>query len=411
LTVPPPNVDDDTDANDAATDQMPLQRLKSLIDSGELSLDPAQTMVAEKLDALARTLETAPAAAPPPRSGLLGRLVKGNAKPPPAGPKGLYIHGGVGRGKSMLMDLFFGAVDVPKKRRVHFHAFMLDVHQRLHQLRQSGGKGEPLETLARTLAEETRLLCFDEFHVVNIADAMILGRLFEGLFDAGVVVVATSNWPPDRLYEDGLNRQRFLPFIDLLKERMEVLELEGPTDYRLERLRELPVYHYPLGPVASRALDGIFKALADGAVAGPGELEVGSRKLRVPAAAGGVARFTFQDLCAQPLGAADYLALGRRFHSIVLDDVPLLTPDRRNEARRFMTLIDALYESRVMLFLAAAAPATELYPAGDGAFEFQRTVSRLMEMQSADWLEACRNRKTDGPAPTLDAFALTSDLI
>ncbi len=390
---------------------MPLERLNSLIECGALSLDPAQTMVAERLDHLARALAASPTPAAPPRSGLLGRLVKSSAKPPPAGPKGLYIHGGVGRGKSMLMDLFFEAVEVPKKRRVHFHAFMLEIHQRLHQLRQSGGKSEPLETLARTLAGETRLLCFDEFHVVNIADAMILGRLFEGLFDAGVVVVATSNWPPDRLYEDGLNRQRFLPFIALLKERMEVLELQGPVDYRLERLRELPVYHYPLGPVATRALDGIFKALADGAEAAPGELEVGSRKLRVPAAAGGVARFTFQDLCAQPLGPADYLALGCRFHSIVLDDVPLLTPDRRNEARRFMTLIDALYEGRVMLFLAAAEPAADLYPEGDGAFEFQRTVSRLMEMQSADWLEACRNHKSDDPAPPLESFALTSDLL
>jgi cell division protein ZapE len=411
LTSPPPSADDDADANDVATKPMPLERLNSLIECGALSLDPAQTMVAERLDHLARALAASPTPAAPPRSGLLGRLVKSSAKPTPAGPKGLYIHGGVGRGKSMLMDLFFEAVEVPKKRRVHFHAFMLEIHQRLHQLRQSGGKSEPLETLARTLAGETRLLCFDEFHVVNIADAMILGRLFEGLFDAGVVVVATSNWPPDRLYEDGLNRQRFLPFIELLKERMAVLELEGPVDYRLERLRELPVYHYPLGPVATRALDGIFKALADGAEAEAGELEVGSRRLQVPAAAGGVARFTFQDLCAQPLGPADYLALGHRFHSIVLDDVPLLTPDRRNEARRFMTLIDALYESRVMLFLAAAAPATELYPEGDGAFEFQRTVSRLMEMQSAEWLEACRNRKSDDPAPTLESFALTSDLI
>jgi cell division protein ZapE len=390
---------------------MPLERLNSLIENGDLSLDPAQMNVAEKLDALARQLAAVPDTPAPPRSGLFGRLLSGNGKPSATRLKGLYIHGGVGRGKSMLMDIFYEAVDVPKKRRVHFHAFMIDVHQRLHRLRQAGGKGEPLLTLARTLAAETRLLCFDEFHVVNIADAMILGRLFEGLFEAGVVVVATSNWPPDRLYEDGLNRQRFLPFIALLQERMAVLELEGPTDYRLERLRELPVYHYPLGPAASRALDGIFRALADGEPGAPTEIEVGSRKLAVPEAAGGVARFTFDDLCAQPLGPADYLALGRRFHSLVLDAVPLLTPDRRNEARRFMTLIDALYESRVMLFLAAAAPATELYPQGDGAFEFQRTVSRLMEMQSKDWLQACRNRKTDGPAPKLEAFALTSDLV
>ena len=410
LTSLPLSVDDDTDVNDAATDPMPLERLKSLIESGDLHLDPAQTAIAERLDELARSLAAAPAPAAPMRPGLFGKWGKSSPQPP-AGPKGLYIHGGVGRGKSMLMDLFYDAVEVPKKRRVHFHAFMLEVHRRLHGLRQRGGKGEPLQTLAAAIASETRLLCFDEFHVVNIADAMILGRLFEGLFDAGVVVVATSNWPPDRLYEDGLNRQRFLPFIALLKERMEVLELHGPTDYRLDRLRELPVYHYPLGPVATRALDGIFAALADGAEAAPTELEVGSRKLRVPLAAGGVARFGFADLCAQPLGPADYLALAGRFHSLVLDDVPLLTPDRRNEARRFITLIDALYESRVMLFLAAAASAGELYPTGDGAFEFQRTVSRLMEMQSADWLETCRDRKTDGTAPELDGFALTSGLV
>jgi len=411
LTSPTPSVDEDGDENDVATDAMPLERLNSLIESGELRLDPAQTMVAERLDHLARTLAAAPAPAAASRGGLFRKWGKGSPQPAAPGPKGLYIHGGVGRGKSMLMDLFFEAVAVPKKRRVHFHAFMLEVHQRLHQLRRGGGKGEPLQAMATAIAEETRLLCFDEFHVVNIADAMILGRLFEGLFDAGVVVVATSNWPPDRLYEDGLNRQRFLPFIALLKGRMEVLELEGPTDYRLERLRDLPVYHYPLGPVATRALDGIFEALADGAAAAPSEIEVGSRKLRVPVAAGGVARFGFADLCAQPLGPADYLTLARRFHSLILDDVPLLTPDRRNEARRFMTLIDALYESRVMLFLAAAAPATELYPEGDGAFEFQRTVSRLMEMQSADWLETCLNRRTDGPAPKLEAFALTNDLV
>ncbi len=388
---------------------MPLERFQALIEAGHITLDPLQRAAAERLDRLARTLEQQPTLAAEPQRGLLGRLL-GRMPEVVVGIKGIYLHGGVGRGKSMLMDLFHGAVRIEQKRRVHFHAFMIDVHQRLHALRQSSGKSEPLQALAQSIAAETRLLCFDEFHVVNIADAMILGRLFEGLFNAGVVVVATSNWPPDRLYEDGLNRQRFLPFIDLLKERMEVVELDGPVDYRLERLRDLPVYHYPLGPVATKALDGIFKALADGAEPAPGELEVGSRRLKVPQQAGGVARFSFDDLCAQPLGPADYLALGRRFHSIVLDAVPLLTPDKRNEARRFMTLIDALYESKVMLFLAAAAPALDLYPAGDGAFEFQRTASRLMEMQSKDWLEACRERNADELRGTLESFALTSDL-
>ena len=388
---------------------MPLERFQALIDAGHIILDPVQRDAAERLDTLARTLEQQPVLAAEPQRGLLGRLL-GRMPENVLGTRGIYLHGGVGRGKSMLMDLFHGAVRIEHKRRVHFHAFMIDVHQRLHSLRQSSGKSEPLQALAQSIATETRLLCFDEFHVVNIADAMILGRLFEGLFNAGVVVVATSNWPPNRLYEDGLNRQRFLPFIELLKERMDVLELDGPVDYRLERLRDLPVYHYPLGPVAERALDGIFKALAEGVEPAPGEVEVGTRRLRVPLEAGGVARFSFDDLCAQPLGPADYLELGRRYHSIVLDAVPLLTPDKRNEARRFMTLIDALYESKVMLFLAAADSAPDLYPSGDGAFEFQRTVSRLMEMQSKDWLEACRERNIDELQASLETFSLTSDL-
>ena len=231
------------------------------------------------------------------------------------------------------------------------------------------------------------MLCFDEFHVVNIADAMILGRLFEGLFARGVVMVATSNWPPDRLYENGLNRDRFLPFIALLKTKVDVLALDGPIDYRLERLRDLPVYHHPLGPEADAALDAAFAAMTDGATPAPEDVPVGTRTLHVPLPPAGVARFEFADLCSRPLGAADYLALTERFHTLFLDHVPVLAPNRRNEARRFMTLVDALYERRMMLFLSAEAPAEQLYPSGDGAFEFQRTVSRLLEMQSSDWLQ------------------------
>ncbi len=389
---------------------MLLERYQALLDADTIVQDPVQRDVAARLGALARTLERQPARVTEPARGLLGRLLGRTAEPVGPAPKGLYIHGGVGRGKSMLMDLFFAEVRIEAKRRVHFHAFMLDVQARLHALRQASGKSDPLVQVALDLAAETLLLCFDEFHVVNIADAMILGRLFEALFDQGVVVVATSNWPPDRLYEDGLNRVRFLPFIDLLKERLEVVALDGPIDYRLRLLRDLPVYHYPLGPEATAALDGIFQALADGAEPASAELEVGLRRLVVPRSAVGVARFAFADLCSQPLGPADYLAIGRHYHSVVLDGVPLLTPDRRNEARRFMTLVDALYECRVMLFLSAAAPAADLYPEGDGAFEFRRTSSRLMEMQSKEWLETCRNRPTDGPAPKLETFALTSDL-
>ncbi|MEZ5866420.1 MAG: cell division protein ZapE [Geminicoccaceae bacterium] len=305
---------------------MPLERYQALLDAGTIVQDPVQRSVAERLEVLARTLERQPAPATEPARGLLGRLMGRTPVPAEPAPKGLYIHGGVGRGKSMLMDLFFAEVHIAAKRRVHFHAFMLDVQARLHALRQASGKGDPLIQVARALATETRLLCFDEFHVVDIADAMILGRLFEALFAEGMVVVATSNWPPDRLYEDGLNRVRFLPFIDLLKERLDVVALDGPVDYRLERLRDLPAYHYPLGPEATAALDGIFKALADGVEPAAAEARGQARRLDVPLAAGGVARFGFADLCAQPLGAADYLAIAGRYHSVVLDGVPLLTP-------------------------------------------------------------------------------------
>jgi cell division protein ZapE len=390
---------------------MPLQQLKSLIARGELRPDPPQLAAAERLERLARELEVWRPSPPAPASGglfgLLGRP-RGLAAAPP--PRGVYLHGDVGRGKSMLMDLFHAAVAFEPKRRVHFHEFMLDVHKRLHRLRQEREREDPLQSLAGELAREHRLLCFDEFHVVNIADAMILGHLFEGLFGHGVVMVATSNWPPHRLYEGGLNRDRFLPFVDLLLAKVDVVALDGPTDYRLARLRDLPVYHHPLGPAAKSRLDEVFRALADGAEPAPDEIAVGTRELRVPCAAGGVARFEFGDLCARALGAVDYLALTERYHTLVLDGVPLLTPDRRNEARRFMTLVDALYERRVVLFLSAEAPPELLYAAGDGAFEFRRTVSRLAEMQSSGYLEACRNRRPDQLPRTFEPFALTSDL-
>jgi cell division protein ZapE len=240
---------------------------------------------------------------------------------------------------------------------------------------------------------------------------MILGRLFEGLFEQGVVVVATSNWPPRRLYENGLNRDRFLPFIDLLLTKVDVLALEGPVDYRLKRLRDMPVYHHPLGPETDERLAQVFRTLTDGAEPARDEVSVGTRRLVVPRAAAGVAAFEFAALCERALGAADYLALTERYHTLILENVPLLQPDRRNEARRFMTLVDALYERRVMLFISAAASPEQLYRAGDGAFEFQRTVSRLMEMQSSGYLEACRDRRPDQLPETFETFALTNDLI
>ena len=309
----------------------------------------------------------------------------------------------------MLMELFFEAAPVAARRRVHFHAFMLEVHARLdRQRKRAASGGDPLAPLADALVEQARLLCFDEFHVQNIADAMILGRLFEALLARGMVVVATSNFAPERLYEDGLNRDRFLPFIALLQQRLAVVALDGAIDYRLERLRDVPTYHQPLGAAAEARLEQIFKALTDGAAGEPAALMVGSRRLPVPRAARGVAWFDFEALCEQALGAADYLALTERYHTVILSGVPRLTPDRRNQARRFITLVDALYDRRVNLVVSAAAPPEELYPAGEGAFEFRRTASRLSEMQSRAYVESAP--LTDAAAHSFTPFALTTDL-
>jgi cell division protein ZapE len=376
--------------------------------SGELKIDPAQRLVAQRLQRLSDALRTTPAAEPA-SPGFLGRLF-GTRREPPSAPRGLYIWGSVGRGKSMLMDLFFAEAPVEPKRRVHFHEFMLEVQRRLHSMREAGGREDPLIALAADLARESRLLCFDEFHVVNIADAMILGRLFTGLFEQGVVVVATSNWPPDRLYENGLNRDRFVPFIELLKQHVDVMALDGPTDYRLERLRDLAVYITPLGPDADARAEAIFEALTDGEPGGTETLAVGTRRLLVPRASRGVAEFGFAALCARALGAADYLALSEHYHTLILRDLPLLTPDRRSEARRFMTLVDAMYERRMILVVTAEAGPDRLYMAGDGAFEFQRTVSRLLEMQSREWLDRCRTRHPGDFAREFTPYALTSDL-
>jgi cell division protein ZapE len=380
----------------------PMAAYEALLAGGKLQEDPVQAEVAARLDLLARTLADY---RPPRANGLLGRLGLGRSAD---APPGIYLYGPVGSGKSMLMDLFFEAVDGPIKRRVHFHEFMLEVHRRLHERRQ-GDEGDPLGPVAGELASKSQVLCFDEFAVHNIADAMILSRLFEGLLDRGVVVVATSNFPPERLYEDGLNRERFLPFIDLLEERLQVVEVDGGTDYRLARLRDLAVYHQPLGPEAQTALERAFAVLTDGARGERQVLEVGTRRLNVPKAAQGVAWFDFGELCEQPLGAADYLALTERYHTIILSGIPVLTPDRRNEARRLMTLVDALYERRVKLIVSAAAPPDELYAAGDGAFEFRRTASRLAEMQTRSYIETAKARGR--PDAGFAAFALTTDLI
>lgn len=301
-------------------------------------------------------------------------------------PRGLYIYGEVGRGKSMLMDLFYAHVGTVRKRRVHFHHFMLEIHERLHQMRAHGrSAGDPLPEVAAEIARKVALLCFDEFHVSDIADAMILSRLFGALFDYGVVVVATSNWAPEDLYKDGLQRQRFLPFIDLLRARMDVLRLGGSKDHRLGRLHGWQVYFSPLGAEATTQLDRVFAVLTDGVAGGPDELVVQRRPLRVPCAAKGVARFSFADLCEKPLAAADYLVLAQCYQAVLLDGVPLLTPEKRNETMRFITLIDVLYENRVKLVMAAEAAPAGLCPAGPHAFAFRRTESRLMEMQAEDY--------------------------
>ncbi len=285
----------------------------------------------------------------------------------------------------MLMDLFFEAVPGSCKRRVHFHAFMLEVHDRIERERRAK-TAKPIDRVAADIAGEAALLCFDEFQVDDIADAMILGRLFTAFFDAGVVVVATSNLAPDRLYEHGLQRELFMPFIALLKQKLCVLELDSGRDYRLSRLVGKRVYHCPLDEPAHEALSAAFAELTDGMPGASTALEVKGRSLVIPRAARGVAWFGFADLCANAVGAIDYLAIAARFGAVIVEAIPRLAPDQRNEARRFNILIDTLYEERVLLIASAEVPPEEIYQAGDGTFEFRRTMSRLIEMQSADYI-------------------------
>jgi cell division protein ZapE len=355
-----------------------------------LTADPSQLLAAERLQGLwARLRGYDPPPKPAQSNGLLARLWR---RKPVEGaneerPNGLYLVGEVGRGKSMLMDLFFAAAQVTRKRRIHFHQFMQEAHGRVHAWKRANPDGaDPIPPLADRIAAEAALLCFDEFQVNDIADAMILERLFRALFEAGTVVVATSNRPPDRLYEHGLQRDRFLPFIELLDERLDRLELDSGRDYRLARLAGKRVYHTPLGPAAERALAVHFADLTDGASAESEVLPVLGRELAVPRCAADVAWFRFEELCSRPLAAADYLAIAEHYAAVLVEGIPRLDPRRRNEARRFHILIDALYEARTLLIASAEVPPDQIYTAGDGAWEFQRTVSRLHEMQSEDYI-------------------------
>ncbi len=371
-------------------------RYDALIASGEIKEDPVQREAVRQLDLLnTRLAETRLAS----KKSSLGWLFANKKNQLWASVQGLYMWGGVGRGKTMLMDLFYEVTVIRRKRRVHFHEFMTDVHERIHAHRQAHKRGEvkgddPIPPVASQIAEETRLLLFDEFSVTDIADAMILGRLFTQLFERGVIVVATSNVEPSLLYKDGLNRQLFLPFIKMLTSKVEVLHLDSPTDYRLEKLAGAPVYVTPLGESANAQMDELFAKLTHGMTPHSEELENKGRKIAVPRVAAGAARFTFDDLCMQPLGASDYLRIAHAFGTVFLDNVPVLSKARRNEAKRFINLIDTLYDNGIKLVVSAEAEPQDLYVGEDGteAFEFDRTASRLIEMRSEAYLAGERRQ-------------------
>lgn len=363
-----------------------ILRYEALVAEGALQRDDTQRAAVERLQALSDALEGRRAKT----AGFLGALSAAFRKQDLA-PRGAYLFGPVGRGKTFLMDLFFDALPIEKKRRAHFHAFMADAHDRLHRLRRNPRECEsdPIGCVAREIARETRLLCFDEFAVHDIADATILARLFSALFAAGVVVVATSNVEPARLYEGGRNRDLFLPFIALLKEKMDILRLAAPIDYRSRPSGLGDVYFAPADARAREAINLLFLKLTGLARGAPAAIEVKRRKIEIPQAAERVARFSFAELCGRALAPADYLALAQCFDAVIVEDIPILAPERRNEARRLITLVDALYEARALLILSAAGEPDELYRAQEGAEarEFERAASRLVEMRGKAYVE------------------------
>lgn len=352
-----------------------VARYHALVASGDITADAAQVAVLHVLEDVMSALS-----APAPKRGLLKRFAKPQI---PEGPRGAYLWGGVGRGKSMLMDLFFDAAPIAGKRRVHFHAFMQEIHGALHEARKTGVE-DALVPVAEDVARGLQLLCFDEMQITDITDAMLVGRLFDLLFARNVVIVATSNRVPDDLYKNGLNRDLFLPFIALIKERLIVHELISETDYRQNRLTGAQRYFTPKGPEARARLDVIWNDLTGGENH-PLTLTVKGRALEIPRFHNAVARMRFWELCGQPLGAADYLALADAVRVLLIDDIPQLGRTNFNEAKRFVTLVDALYEAKVQLICSAAAQPETLYIEGEGTFEFERTASRLREMQDASW--------------------------
>jgi cell division protein ZapE len=383
---------------------------ESRVAAGEIERDPAQEAAVAQLSALNEALRAHRLAR---KTSSLGWLF-GQREKPQGDIKGLYVHGEVGRGKTMLMDLFFEACPALRKRRAHFHEFMADVHERVHAYRQKQKTGalageDPIMLTAADLADEAWVLCFDEFHVTDIADAMILGRLFTRLFERGVVVVATSNVAPDELYKDGLNRALFLPFIALLKQRMTVLRLDARTDFRLEKLAGIEIWHVPADAGAMAALDAAWRRLTAGASAEPRDFTIKGRRLHVPRAARSVARFSFAELCEQPLGAADYLKIAHEFHTVIIDRIPVLEDADRNAAKRFITLIDTLYDEMVKLVASADALPADLYRGTSGVEvqEFKRTASRLTEMGSAAYLALPHGRRASAVSGSTEGLVET----